>query len=284
MNINTAIQNAFLDLKKKNIKSALLDCEILMSQALNQHRSKVILNLDRQLNNKDYKVFRKLITSRLQNKPIAYLIGKKSFWKYEFEINDKVLIPRPDTELIIEQVLDIYKDKHNINFLEIGVGSGCIILSILREKKSFFGKGVDLSKDSIKICEKNAKNLNVSNRLKLFKSDIDNFNLGKYDLIISNPPYIKKFDLKNLDKDVFNHEPKLALDGGLDGLSIIRKVVRLSSELIKLNGKLIIEIAHDQKEMVKKMLNDNGFYVNKVAKDLANKNRCIVSTKIKFIN
>ena len=284
MNINTAIQNAFLDLKKKNIKSALLDCEILMSKALNQHRSKVILNLDRQLNNKDYKIFRELVTRRLKNKPIAYLIGKKSFWKYEFEINDKVLIPRPDTELIIEQVLDVYKNKHNINFLEIGVGSGCIILSILKEKKSFFGKGVDLSKDSIKICKKNAKNLNVSNRLKLFKSDIDNFNLGKYDLIVSNPPYIKKFDLKNLDKDVYNYEPNLALNGGLDGLSEIRKFVRLSSELIKLNGKLIIEIAHDQKKMVKKMLNENGFYVNKVAKDLANKNRCIVSTKIKFIN
>ena len=284
MNINTAIQNAFLDLKKKNIKSALLDCEILMSKALNQHRSKVILNLDRQLNNKDYKIFRELVTKRLKNKPIAYLIGKKSFWKYEFEINDKVLIPRPDTELIIEQVLDVYKNKHNINFLEIGVGSGCIILSILKEKKSFFGKGVDLSKDSIKLCKKNAKNLNVSNRLKLFKSDIDNFNLGKYDLIVSNPPYIKKFDLKNLDKDVYNYEPNLALNGGLDGLSEIRKFVRLSSELIKLNGKLIIEIAHDQKKMVKKMLNENGFYVNKVAKDLANKNRCIVSTKIKFIN
>ena len=284
MNINTAIQNAFLDLKKKNIKSALLDCEILMSKALSQHRSKVILNSDRQLKNKDYKVFRELIISRLKNKPIAYLIGKKSFWKYEFEINDKVLIPRPDTELIIEQVLDIYKNKHNINFLEIGVGSGCIILSILKEKKSFFGKGVDLSKDSIKICKKNAKNLNVSNRLKLFKSDIDNFNFGKYDLIVSNPPYIKKFDLKNLDKDVFNYEPILALDGGLDGLTKIRKVIRLSSELIKLNGKLIIEIAHDQKKMVKKILNDNGFYVNKIAKDLANNNRCVVSTKIKFIN
>ena len=283
MNIDTAIKNASLDLKKKNIKSALLDSEILMSKVLKQDRSKIILNLNRQLNNKDYKLFRELIISRSKNKPIAYLIGKKSFWKYEFEINDKVLIPRPDTELIIEQVLKIYKNKHNINFLEIGVGSGCIILTILKEKKFFLGKGVDLSEDSIKICEKNANKLNVSNRLKLFKSDIDNFNLGKYDLIVSNPPYIKKFDLKNLDKDVLNYEPKLALDGGLDGLSEIRKVIKTSSELIKLNGKLILEIAHDQKKMVKKMLNDYGFYINKVAKDLANNNRCIVSTKIKFI-
>ena len=283
MNIDTAIKNASLDLKKKNIKSALLDSEILMSKVLKQDRSKIILNLNRQLNNKDYKLFRELIISRSKNKPIAYLIGKKSFWKYEFEINDKVLIPRPDTELIIEQVLKIYKNKHNINFLEIGVGSGCIILTILKEKKFFLGKGVDLSEDSIKICEKNANKLNVSNRLKLFKSDIDNFNLGKYDLIVSNPPYIKKFDLKNLDKDVLNYEPKLALDGGLDGLSEIRKVIKTSSELIKLNGKLILEIAHDQKKMVKKILNDYGFYINKVAKDLANNNRCIESTKIKFI-
>ena len=282
MNIETALKNAFLDLKKRNITSALLDSEILMSKVLNQDRSKIILNLNRQLNNQDYKLFRELIISRSKNKPIAYLIGKKSFWKYEFEINDKVLIPRPDTELIVEQVLNIYKNKQNINFLEIGVGSGCIILSILKEKKFFLGKGVDLSKDSIKICEKNANKLNVSNRLKLFKSDIDNFNLGKYDLIVSNPPYIKKFDLKNLDKDVLNFEPKLALDGGLDGLSEIRKVIKTSSELIKLNGKLILEIAHDQKKMVKKMLNDYGFFINKVAKDLANNNRCIVSTKIKF--
>lgn len=282
MNIDTAIKNGFLDLKKKNIKSALLDSEILMSKVLNQDRSKIILNLNRELNNKDYKQFRELIISRLRNKPIAYLIGKKSFWKYEFEINDRVLIPRPDTELIIEQILDIYKNKLNINFLEIGVGSGCIILSILKEKKFFLGKGIDLSRDSIKICEKNANKLNVSNRLRLFKSDVDNFNLGKYDLIVSNPPYIKKFDLKNLDKDVLSYEPRLALDGGLDGLSEIRKVIKTSSELIKLNGKLILEIAHDQKKMVKKMLNDYGFFINKVAKDLANNNRCIVSTKIKF--
>ena len=280
MNINTAIQNAFLDLKKKNIKSALLDSEILMSKALNQHRSKVILNLDKQLNNNDYKIFRELITSRLKNKPIAYLLGKKSFWKYEFSINDKVLIPRPDTELIIEQVLDIYKNKHNINFLEIGVGSGCIILSILKEKKSFLGKGVDLSKDSIKICKKNAYNLNVSNRLKLFKSDIDNFNLGKYDLIISNPPYIKKQDIKYLENDIVNFEPKKALDGGLDGLSEIKKVINRSSKLIKLKGKLFLEIAFDQKREVLSLLKHKGFYINRVLKDLGNNDRCVICTKI----
>ena len=280
MKIESAIQKAYLELKQNNVKSALLDSEILMSKVLKKNRSNVLLNSEKLLSNKDYKNFRELIFNRLRNKPIAYLTGEKSFWKYEFEINDKVLIPRPDTELIIEQVLKIYKNKCNINFLEVGVGSGCIILSILKEKKSFLGKGIDLSKECIKISEKNAIKLRVQNRLKLFKSDIDNFTSGKYDLVISNPPYIKKLDLKNLDKDVVDYEPKLALDGGLDGLSKIRKIVKKSSELIKLNGKLIIEIAHDQKKMVKYILRQNGFFINKVVKDLGRNDRCIISTKI----
>ena len=137
-----------------------------------------------------------------------------------------------------------------------------------------------MSHDCIKICKKNAVRLRVENRLKLIKSDIDNLSSGKYDLIISNPPYVKKLDLRKLDKDVVNYEPKLALDGGIDGLSKIRKVIKKSSELVKLNGKLILEIANDQKTMVKKILKDNGFFVNCVLKDLANNDRCIVSTKL----
>ena len=280
MNIESAIKKASFELKKKNIKTALLDSEILMSKVLKEDRSSIILNSERTLSKQDYIYFRKLVSNRLRNKPVAYLIGKKSFWKYEFELNDNVLIPRPDTELIIEQVLKIYNKNENINFLEFGVGSGCIILSILKERKFFFGKGLDLSKDCIKICRKNAIRLKVKNRLKLYKSDIDNFSLGKYDLIISNPPYIKKLDLKKLDKDIINYEPKLALDGGLDGLSKIRKIIKKSSELVRLNGKLILEIAHDQKIMVKNILRDHGFFINFVVKDLNKNDRCIISTKI----
>ena len=223
---------------------------------------------------------RQLIKRRSKGKPIAYLVGRKSFWKYDFVINEKILIPRPETELIIEQVIKIYKNKPKINFLEIGVGSGCIILSILKEKKNFFGIGIDLSDESLKLCNINAEKLGVTNRLKLFKSDVDNFRKGKYDLIISNPPYIKKLDLKYLEKDVRKFEPRLALDGGLDGLSEISKVINQSSELIKKNGKLILEIAFDQKKEVMKLLRNKGFYINKVLKDFANKDRCVISTKI----
>ena len=281
MNIETAIKKAFLDLKNENIESALIDSEILMSKVLREDRGSVLLNSERSLSDQDYKSYRELISNRLKHKPIAYLIGEKSFWKHEFVINNKVLIPRPDTESIVEEVLKIYKNKSKIKFLEVGVGSGCLILSILKERKTFLGVGVDLSKDCINICKINANKLRVQNRLKLFKTDIDNFNLGKYDLVVSNPPYIKKLDLNKLNKDVIKYEPKLALDGGLDGLSKIRKVIKKSSELVKLNGKLIIEIAHDQRDMVKNILIKSGFFVNKVVKDLNKNDRCIICTRIK---
>ena len=280
MNIEKAINEASQNLIKKRIKSALLDSEILMSKVLKKDKKFLITNSEEEISDNDYKNFKKLIAIRLKKKPIAYLTGVKSFWKYDFIVNEKVLIPRPESELLIEQVLENYKNKENINFLDIGTGSGCIILSILKEKKSFLGKGVDVSKDSLKVCKANANRLGLNSRLKLFKSDIDNFSLGKYDLVISNPPYIKNLDFKNLDDDVVKYEPKKALDGGLDGLSEIKKVIKKSSELVKNRGKLILEIAHDQKNEVKKILISNNFYINKVVKDFAKKDRCIISTKI----
>ena len=280
MKINTAIQQANTILKKNYIKSSLLDSELLISKAINKSREYIILNLDKEIKEDDYINLQKLVAERSKGKPLAYLTGKKYFWKYEFDVNEDVLIPRPDTELIIEQILKIYKNKNRINFLDIGVGSGAILLSILREKKGFFGTGIDISKKCLNVCKKNAYKLEVYERVKLFKSNIDNFTKYKYDLIISNPPYIKKLDLKKLDKDVKDFEPKLALNGGLDGLSEIRKIIKKSTELIKKNGKLIIEIAFNQKNEVKKILKDNGFYINAVIKDLAKNDRCIISKKI----
>ena len=279
MKFDVAIKNGCQELKKNNISSALLDSEILLSKVIKKDRKFILLNLDKELNQSDQDNFKDLIIKRSKGKPIAHLTGIKSFWKFDFKVNNKVLIPRPDSEIIIEQVLKIYKNKNKLNFLEVGIGSGCITLSLLKEKKFFLGTGVDLSKDCIKICKDNAENLGVNSRLRLIKSDVDNLNFGKYDLIISNPPYIKKFDLKKLDKEVKNYEPRLALDGGLEGISVVRKVIKKSSELIKTPGKLVLEIGCDQTEQIKKMLNKEGFYINKIVKDLAKKNRCIISTK-----
>jgi len=280
MKLQTAINNAYQNLKNNNIKSALLDSELLMANVLKKSREHIVLNLDKDIDKKDFDNFQNLIDQRSEGKPIAYLINKKSFWKYEFYVNEHVLIPRPDTEIIIEQVLKIYQNKKKINFLDIGFGSGCILLSILKERKNFKGTGVDVSKYALKVCEINAFKLGVKNRLKLYNSNIDKFKLGKYDLIISNPPYIKNLDLKYLEKDVKKFEPKLALDGGLDGISEIRKVITKSSELIKNGGKLILEIAYNQTYEVKNLLKKNSFYINSVVKDLAKNDRCIISTKI----
>ena len=281
MKINVAIERASQELKKKDIKSPGLDSEILLSKIIKKSREYIILNSNHNINDEEYNDFKKLISERSKGKPVAYLTGTKFFWKHEFLINEKVLIPRPDTEIIVEQVLNIYEKKNNINFLDIGVGSGCILLSILKQRKDFKATGIDVSSDALKICNINANKLKVKNRVRLFKSDIDKFSKGKYDLIISNPPYIKKLDLRYLEKNVIKFEPKLALDGGLDGTSEIRKVIKKASELIKYGGKLILEIAFNQKEEVKKLLKNNSFYINSVIKDLGKNDRCIISTKVK---
>ena len=280
MKISQALNIGTKFLIKKNIKSPSLDSEILMSKAIKKDKKFIILNSNQKLEEESFQYFKSLIKQRSTGKPIAYLTGNKSFWNYEFKITPDVLIPRPDTELIIDEILKIAKYKKKLNILDIGVGSGCILLTILKEKKDFKGVGVDISKKCLDLCRINASILNLNNRVKFFKSDVDNFTYGKYDLIISNPPYIKKFDLKRLDRDVKNFEPKLALDGGLEGLSAIRKVIIKSSELIKINGKLVIEIAFDQKKEVVKLLKNKGFYINKVLKDYAKNDRCIICEKI----
>ena len=279
MDIETALKKGQLILKDNKIKSAELDSEILMSQAIRKDKKYIILNYNKKIKKKDLKYFDFLIQERVKKKPIAYLTKKKDFWKYEFLIDKNVLIPRPDTEVLVEQILELTKNKASMRILEIGVGSGCIILSILKEKKKFFGTGIDISTKSLKISEINSLKLGVNRRLKLFKSNIDNFNTGKYDLIISNPPYIKKNFLKCLEKDI-SFEPIEALDGGIDGLSETRKIIIKSSELIKKKGYLFLEIGFDQKNKVKKILENNGFYIKKVIKDLSNHDRCIVSIKI----
>ncbi|MBD1173885.1 peptide chain release factor N(5)-glutamine methyltransferase [Pelagibacterales bacterium SAG-MED01] len=280
MNINQAILEATDLLKKNNIKSSKLDSEILMAKAIKKQREYIILNSNKPIQNKSYNYFRSLIKERSYGKPIAYLVGNKEFWKYEFKVSNGVLIPRPDTEILIEEVLKITKNKSKLKVLDIGVGSGCLLLSILKEKKDFYGTGIDVSQKCLNISKINAYKLRLENRVKFFKSDVDNFNYHKYDLIISNPPYINKFDLKYLERDVYKFEPKRALDGGLDGLSEIRKVIKRSSDLIKKNGILFLEIAFDQKEKVKKLLKSKGFYIERVLKDFAKKDRCIICKKI----
>ena len=280
MNIQSAINQGAQILKNKFFLSPYLDSEILMSKVINKDKKYLLLNAQNKIEDKNLNLFQKLIDERSKGKPVSYLTNKKLFWNSEFFVTEHTLIPRPDTELIVENILNLTKNKNKLSILDIGVGSGCILLSVLSERRDFYGTGIDISKNCLKIANMNANNLKVHTRLKLYKSNVDKFTLGKYDLIVSNPPYIKKHILRYLDKGVARFEPKIALDGGLDGLSEIRKVIKKSSELIKKNGKFILEIGFDQKNKVIKLLNKKGFYINNTIKDFANNDRCIVSTKI----
>jgi len=280
MNINLAIIQGAKVLKDSFIKNPYLDSEILMAKAIQKDRKYILLNSKRHLDIDNLNKFQKLIKKRSLGKPIAYITNKKFFWDSEFLVSNDTLIPRPDTELVVEKVLELTAHKKKISILDIGVGTGCILLSILKERKSFYGTGVDISKSCLNISKLNAIKLKVSSKLKLYKSNVDKFTSGKYDLIVSNPPYIKKKNLKYLEKDVTKFEPRLALDGGLDGLSAIRKVIKKSSELIKKNGKFVLEIGFDQKNRVISLLKKEGFYINSTNKDLANNDRCIICTKI----
>ena len=280
MNIENVLNEGIGILQKNKIANPQLDSEILLSNSIKRDKKHIILNPKEVLNSEQLGKFKSLIERRKKGEPIAYLINKKEFWKDEFFVNKDVLIPRPDSELIIEQVLKIYSKDDQLQILDIGTGSGCILLSILKERSNFYGTGIDISKKSINVSKFNAKQLNLTNRVKFFHSSVDNFNNGKYDMIVSNPPYIEQLSLKYLEKDVVNFEPKLALSGGFDGFSKIRKVINKTNNLIKKNGKFILEIGFNQKNKVIKILKEEGFYVNKAIKDYGNNDRCIISTKI----
>ena len=280
MNINLAIIQGASVLKDNLINNPYLDSEILMAKAIDKDRKYILINSNRYVDSKDLNSFKELIKKRSLGEPIAYLTNKKFFWDTEFAVSHDTLIPRPDTELIVEKVLELTAQKKIINILEIGIGSGCVLLSILKERKHFYGVGIDISKNCLNISKLNAIKLKVSSKLKLYKSNVDKFSLGKYDLIVSNPPYIKSSDLKYLEKDVVKFEPELALNGGQDGLSEIRKVIKKSSELIKKNGKFVLEIGFDQKNIVINLLKKEELYINSISKDLAKNDRCIVCTKI----
>jgi len=280
MNIENTLRKGVSILKKNNIPNPYLDSEILLSESINKDKKYLILNPKEVLEYAQLNNFNSLIKRRKRGEPIAYLINKKEFWKNEFYVNKDVLIPRPDTELIIEQVLKIYPKDVKLQVLDIGIGSGCILLSILKERINFYGTGIDISKKSVNVSKFNAKKLKLNNRVKFYNSDVDNFKIGKYDLIVSNPPYIELSSLRYLEKNVVNYEPKLALSGGIDGFSEIRKVINKAKNLIKKKGKLVLEIGFNQRDKVKKILQKEGFYVNKALRDYGNNDRCIISTKI----
>ena len=280
MNYNQILKQGEIYLKKNKIKNPCLDVELILSKVLNKKREEIILNSNNKLKKIDIIKFNHYLLRRHQNEPIAYILGYKNFWKYRFLTNKSVLIPRPDTELVIEETLKNLPNDKSKKILDVGTGSGCIIVSLIKERPKCTATAIDISIKAINVAKTNAKIHQLENKINFVNIDIDKFKSNNYDLIVSNPPYINSIDFNRLDNDIKFHEPKLALSGGSDGFRDLKKIIFKSKKLLKVNGKLILEIGHKQKKQCAKILHDNKFYINKICKDLSGKDRCIVSSKL----
>ena len=279
MKLQQILAKASYQLKLKNIKSYKIDSELLLAKTLDVSREEVLLNLDKKINQSNLKKYNFYINLRNEYKPISYITNYKFFWKYKFFVNQDVLIPRPETELIIERILKILPKNSKKNLLEIGTGSGCIAISLIKERPNCRIVAIDKSLKALKVARKNAEIHQVGKKINFLNIDVDKYFCNKYDLIISNPPYIKKSELLSLDKDVKLYEPKIALSGGFSGLETFFKIINKCKRLLKNNGKLILEIGERQGEDLRKKLILKGFNQIKIYKDLSAKDRCLVSTK-----
>ena len=277
MKILKLINDGSKQLKEKNIYSHKLDSEILLSEVLSQTREKMIINFNKKIAEKKIIDFNKLIKRRSSKEPIAYILKKKEFWSKNFLVDYNTLIPRPETELMVEKITKIFKRK-DIFILDIGTGTGCILLSILSELKHSKGIGIDISSKAIKIANANLKKHQLNQRTKFYKRSLNEIYNNKFDLIVSNPPYIMRKDIKNLNEDIKKFEPKLALDGGNDGLDVIRKVIYKSKSILKIKGMLALEIGNEQFKKVSTILRNSKFKTRYLIKDYRENIRCILST------
>ena len=274
MNVFEIIKYGSNVLKQKKISSFVLDSEILLSKTLNKTREDILINLDQKINTKNIKDYKEYLQRRSNNEPIAYILGEKEFWSKKFYVNQDTLIPRPETELLVDKILKIYKEK-KISILDIGTGSGCIIISLLSSLKNSSGIGIDISKKAILTAKKNALKHRLTKRVKFLNKSFNNIFSKKFDLIVSNPPYIVSKDIKNLSDDIKKHEPRIALDGGNDGLDLIKKIIYKSKYILKIKGLLALEIGNKQIKKVSKILIDNNFRIKHVIKDYKTNVRCV---------
>jgi len=281
MNLENTVKKASQKLKDNNIISYLLDAEIILADILGVERESLITNNKANVSQKIVSKYNEAIQRRIKNEPIAYILGKKEFWSENFIVDKSTLVPRPETELLIHKLVNIYKNR-KINILDIGTGTGCILLSLLKELYNSRGIGIDISSRAIRIAKINSKNLNLTNRAKFKNFDLDKYEMAKFDLIVSNPPYIPSQEIRKLSKDITNFEPRKALDGGPDGLDLIKKIIYKSNILLKKSGILAIEIGFGQYRTVSEILNSYKFREFSKIYDNNNNVRCIITTKIDF--
>ncbi|MEW9077952.1 peptide chain release factor N(5)-glutamine methyltransferase [Terrisporobacter glycolicus] len=257
-----------------------LDVEILLQKVLCVDRLYILLNLEKSLSEDEEKLFSKFINERLNNRPIAYIVGNREFMGLDFYVQEGVLIPRPDTEVLVEEVIELGKSRGAINILDIGTGSGAITVSLAKYLDNAKITSVDISDIALEIGKKNAESNNVNDRITFIKSDlftnIDND--MRFDIIVSNPPYIKREVIETLDKQVKDFEPYNALEGGIDGLDFYRSITRQSKKYLNKDGILAYEVGHDQSEEVSKLMESNGYTNIYTIKDLQQIDRVVIGS------
>lgn len=272
-------------LDKGEYNNPLLDSQLLLCHVLNVDKIYTYTHKDEVVDDSSVDKFLELINKRKSGYPIQYILGKQEFMGLEFKVEEGVLIPRPDTEILVEYIIELvkngyFKDKKAINILDIGSGSGAITLSLAYYLEDVHIYSVDISPIALKVSKENAARLGLESKVTFLKGDLFE-PLGKmklynhFDIIVSNPPYIPTKDILDLQKEVAEYEPKLALDGGIDGLDYYRRIINESSEYIAKNGVMALEIGYDQGEAVKELMQSN-FFNCKIIKDLAGHDRVVV--------
>jgi len=279
MNALDLINFGTKELIQKRIISSRLDSELLLSKILNKKREEILINLDQEICQKNFSKYKKLIIRRSRNEPVAYILEEKEFWSKIFYVNTDTLIPRPETELMVEKLVNMFKEK-KISILDIGTGSGCILISLLSELKNSKAVGIDISKKALIIAKKNLVKHALQNKIKFLNRSLDSNFYQKFDLIVSNPPYIKTREVKNLSQDIKKYEPRIALDGGNDGLDLIKKIIYKTKCTLKVKGTLALEIGNEQYKKVSEILIKKNFKIEHTIKDHKDNIRCIISTNI----
>ena len=263
----------------KGIATSELDARLLIQAATRLDHAQVILHADRQINEQQLNALNKMAKRRLKHEPVSRILGTKEFYGRQFKISPAVLDPRPDTETLIDLALSATPKNLNFDILDIGTGTGAIIITMLCERVNAFGIATDISSKALQIAEQNARNLKVNDRLQLIQTSwCDDIN-QLFDLIVSNPPYIASNKISQLAPDVKNHDPHLALDGGTDGLDPYREIARQVAARLKPDGIIMLEIGHDQAADVTEIFTTIGFTnhhkIQPVSKDFGGNDRVV---------
>ncbi|WP_316353772.1 peptide chain release factor N(5)-glutamine methyltransferase [Candidatus Trichorickettsia mobilis] len=277
MKISQAIAYANQKLQQVGIKSFYLESRILLKHSINKPLEYLLAAADLELSNTELTIFLNAIERRLKLEPIAYIVGYKEFYGYKFAVDNKVLIPRADTEVLIDATLTLMDSKTSCRILDLGTGSGCIIITLLLQIPLTTATAIDISIDAIKIATINAEIHNVLHRLKLIHGDwFNNIAPQKFDLIVSNPPYIADHETSIMTPETILHEPTLALFAENDGYSSYNTIAEVAKHFLAPGGKLLLEVGYSQAEQVIKIFTlAGGYNLYQTYQDLAGHTRVI---------